>query len=109
MPCTPADSSTVTVTSVTAIAANGPSSRRCTALPIAVDDVATSPSPSVTVTTALIVLPRFSASLMSAGVSGESWCSDTYCTTLSTPVLASIATANAALSAAVIVPDPFES
>ena len=107
----PAVSSTETVAAVAAIAATGPSSRNSTALPIAVDAVEMSPSPSVTVTTALIVAPRFNGSLASTlptPLSTVLWCSDTYCTTLRTPVVGSIATANAALSAAVMVPEALE-
>ena len=51
---------------------------------MATDCAAMSPSPSVTVTTALIVLPRFTDS--SYEPPGVGWLSVSYCATLSTPV-----------------------
>ena len=67
---------------------------------MSIEDVATSPSPSVTVTTALTLPISVLNSLMSLGLgpSAELWCSDTYCATLTLPLL-SIAIANAAISA----------
>ena len=80
---------------MTAIAALGPSSSKTIWLPIATLFVATSPSPSVTVITALTVAPRFTASSYEPPPVG---CSiDSYCATLTTPVTASIEIANTAL------------